>query len=304
MEFLSTNFVMDYVEANPKPLNELGEFVYTRTYSRWLEHRGRREYWHETIKRAVEFSMAQEYRHVRDMGFKPDLKKLRDEAQTLFKNIYDLKQAPSGRSLWIANANEAVNENFILGQFNCSFIQIEQWEDLEDVFYALMVGSGVGIRATKKTARKMPKIRTEFSLTHEPYDYIDSEDRLQGESYLEVTDNEANLTIADSKEGWTTSLRLFFDILTKEDYKDVNSIHINYNNVRPKGERLKTFGGTASGYKPLKEMYDGIQATLQGTIDKTLEPIILDEKGFGEVRPVHILDIANLIGNNVVVGKQ
>jgi hypothetical protein len=74
--------------------------------------------------------------------------------------------------------------------------------------------------------------------------------------------------------------------------------------VRPKGERLKTFGGTASGPEPLSEMFQGIDDTLKNKIDPSLEPIQLDEKGYGRARPIHILDIANFIGANVVVGGR
>ncbi len=34
IEFLQVDWVKAQIEKNPKPLSELGEFVYTRTYSR------------------------------------------------------------------------------------------------------------------------------------------------------------------------------------------------------------------------------------------------------------------------------
>lgn len=51
-------------------------------------------------------------------------------------------------------------------------------------------------------------------------------------------------------------------------------------------------------------MFEGIKNVLTNKIDTTLDPIETDDKGYGNVRPIHILDIGNLIGNNVVVGKQ
>lgn len=62
------------------------------------------------------------------------------------------------------------------------------------------------------------------------------------------------------------------------------------------------FGGTASGHEPLREMFEGIDKVLKNQIDPHLAPIACDEKGYGKVRPIHILDIGNLIGANVVVG--
>lgn len=131
---------MGHVNVLQKPLTEIGEFVYYRTYSRWLAHRGRREYWHETIKRAIEYNMALEYSHMKKNGMKIDLKRMKKEAEKLFVNIYQTKQFPSGRTLWIGNANEKVNENFVLGNFNCSFLNISNWDDLGDLFYLLLVG--------------------------------------------------------------------------------------------------------------------------------------------------------------------
>lgn len=36
--------------------NPAAEFVYYRTYSRWVEELSRRETWDETVNRVVEFS--------------------------------------------------------------------------------------------------------------------------------------------------------------------------------------------------------------------------------------------------------
>src|SRR5690606_9411561 len=89
---------------------------------------------------------------------------------------------------------------------------------------------------------------------------------------------------------------------TDKEFEDVHTIKVSYNSVRPKGERLKTFGGTASGHEPLKEMFEGFDNVLKNKIDTHLKPIETDEKGYGQIRPIHILDMGNLIGANVVVG--
>lgn len=302
IEFLSTKFVEEYVKNNPKPLNELGEFVYYRTYSRWLPNKGRREYWYETVKRVVEYSMALEYSHIRKIGFTPNLKKLKNEAQKLFANIYNTKQFPSGRSLWIANANETVNEKFVLGNFNCSFVLVEKWSDLKEIFYALLVGTGVGIRSTKKTAKKLPKIRTNVKILHSEYEPVEVEQRLEHTTVKVLDNGFAKIYVGDSKEGWTEALDEYLRILTDKQFNDIHTIKFSYNSIRPKGERLKTFGGSASGYEPLKEMFEGFSKVLINEIDTSLDPIEVDEQGYGNVRPIHILDMVNLIGNNVVVG--
>ena len=103
---------------------------------------------------------------------------------------------------------------------------------------------------------------------------------------------------------WVQAADRYFDILTQEEYEDIHTITISYNSIRPKGERLKTFGGTASGHTSLLEMFDGFDKVIKNQIDPSLDPIEVDEKGYGQVRPIHILDMANLIGANVVIGGK
>jgi ribonucleoside-triphosphate reductase len=302
IEFISNEFVQKVVTNNPKPLSELGEFVYYRTYSRWLEHRGRRENWQETVKRAIEFNMALAYKHTRDIGYKVNLKEMKKEAERLFKNVYETKQFLSGRTFWVGNANPKINKEFVLGNFNCSFINIVNWDDLGDLFYLLLVGTGVGFKSTKKMAAKMPKIRTNVKLLHSDYKPVAVEQRLEHTKLTRFENGFAKIYVGDSKEGWVESLREFLKILTDKEYEDVHTIKISYNSVRPKGERLKTFGGTASGHEPLREMFEGFDNVLKNNIDSHLAPIETDEKGYGHIRPIHILDMGNLVGANVVIG--
>ena len=97
IEFLDREWVLEQVDKNPKPLTPLGEFVYYRTYSRWVDSLGRREYWHETVKRAIEYNMSLEYSHLVSVGIEPNMKRMRKEAEELFLNIYNAKQFPSGK---------------------------------------------------------------------------------------------------------------------------------------------------------------------------------------------------------------
>ena len=150
----------------------------------------------------------------------------------------------------------------------------------------------------------MPKIRTNVEFLHDEYNPVKPEERLENTKVTDLENGFVKIYIGDSKEGWVQSLNEVFNILTSKEFDDVHSIKFSYNSVRPKGERLKTFGGTASGHEPLMEMFEGINKVLTNQIDPTLDPIEVDEKGYGHIRPIHILDFGNLIGNNVVVGKQ
>ena len=52
---LTDEFISKYKHMN-SPMQQLGELVYYRTYSRWLPEEKRREYWWETVRRAVEYN--------------------------------------------------------------------------------------------------------------------------------------------------------------------------------------------------------------------------------------------------------
>lgn len=299
---LSKDF-LDRYDDFPSHMNDLGRFVYLRTYARFLDQLGRRENLKETVSRAVTYNINLELRHRKKLGLPIDMAAIYKEAELLFDNIFNLRQFLSGRTLWIGGASNGVAEKFPLANFNCSALSIRDWEDMADLFYMLLVGTGVGFKSTKKFAREMPKIRTNVTLVHKDYEPVEPHKRFDDTVLLlNKETGVAKILIGDSKEGWVQSLRYFFDILTKEEYEHIHTIHFNYDYIRPKGERLRTFGGTASGPEPVREMFEGFDKTLKNQIDPTLDPIEVDEKGYGHVRPIHILDMGNFIGNNVVVG--
>ncbi|WP_156337113.1 ribonucleoside-triphosphate reductase, adenosylcobalamin-dependent [Paenibacillus dakarensis] len=302
-------------------MNPLGQFVYLRTYSRWLPEKGRRETWRETVRRATEYNVSLGVKHMDKIGYGADIEWHRKEAELLFDNMFHLRQFLSGRTLWVGGAENGVAEKYPLANFNCSFVNIAAWSDLGDLFYLLMVGTGVGFKCTKEMAANLAPIRTNTTLLHSDYEPVPKSARYERTQFRDMTNGYAKIYVGDSKEGWVESLRLYLDILTQTKYEHIHTVKISYNSVRPNGERLATFGGTASGPEPLREMFEGINRVLKNEIDPSLAPLKYASAKYAEVnadgetftdyeppivykrvRPIHILDIGNLIGNNVVVG--
>jgi adenosylcobalamin-dependent ribonucleoside-triphosphate reductase len=301
-QLLTNEFIAKYPDF-PAHMNALGKFVYFRTYSRFIPEKGRRETWRETCQRATEYNVGLGIKHLKKIGYAVDYDKFRKEAEDFFDSMFNLKQFLSGRSLWVGGADGGVAEKYPLANFNCSFVNIRSWDDLGDLFYLLLVGTGVGFKSTKEFAANLPPIRTNVAVKHELYTQRYPLTKEPNTS-LHIIDGgyKAVIHVGDSKEGWVESLRTFFRLLTDSQYESVKSISIYYDYVRPKGARLNTFGGTASGHEPLREMFDGITKVLHNEIDPSLEPLEDVGNGYKRVRPIHILDIGNLIGNNVVVG--
>ena len=296
---LTKTFLSGYPD-HPAHMSPLGLFTYYRTYSRFLPELGRRETWKETVSRAVEYNVGLERTHRVKIGLPVHYDKLKEEAQDLFDAIFNLKMFVSGRTLWMGGT--PVADKFPMANFNCSFTNIEEWSDLGELFYLLMVGSGVGFKCTKEMAARIAPIRTNTNLIISPYNPLPEDQRIEKTDLRTLDNGFAKIYVGDSKEGWQKALNLYLQILTDTGFENIHTIKVSFNSVRPRGERLKTFGGTASGPEPLMEMFDGIDKVLKNQIDSTLAPIETDERGYGKVRPIHILDIGNLIGNNVVSG--
>jgi ribonucleoside-diphosphate reductase alpha chain/ribonucleoside-triphosphate reductase len=325
-KLLTDKYINKYPDF-PSHMNTLGSFVYLRTYSRYLPELGRRETWKETVRRSVEYNVQLHIKHAKKIGIPFVFSELKQEAETWFDSMFNLDQFLSGRTLWVGGSDNGVADKYPLANFNCSFVNISKWEDLGDLFYLLLVGTGVGFKSTLNMAKNLAKIKTDVVVEHVPYEgkkyhlehsrmakLVETEDG-QYEPYADAfwSDDEEEkeviefngvygIDVGDSKEGWVEALNLYIKLLTNRRYSDVHKIVFCYDAVRDKGARLKTFGGTASGPSPLQEMFSGFDRVLKNQVDVTLAPIEVDEDGYGHVRPVHILDMGNLIGNNVVVG--
>ncbi len=282
MTYLTDDFLSSYDNKEvPFGGNGLGHFVYLRTYSRWLEDKQRRENWRETVKRVVEYSM--------NLYTGPATKEeLQREAELMFDAMFNLKVFTAGRTLWIGGTE--AEKRFGSANFNCSFVVMDKISAFTDLFHLLMVGAGVGFRILINDVNKLPAFNTHIVVAHKPYNgKIPDERREDTVQFEERADNEpasVHIVIGDSKQGWVEALGLYLAAMQRQD---VESIIFNYDSVRPYGEALKTFGGRASGHQALKRMFRNIHKTIKSADD-------------GKLLPIHVLDIANHIGYNVVVG--
>jgi ribonucleoside-triphosphate reductase (thioredoxin) len=299
----SEKFLGQYPDF-PSHMNAIGTFVYLRTYSRYLPEKGRRETWKETVTRSVQYNVNLARKHIEEMNLPITYRELMDEAQEWFHAMFNLEQLLSGRTMWVGGAENSVADKFPLGNFNCSFTTIEKWEDLADHFYLLLVGTGVGFKHTFKMAENIAPVRDDFKVTHKEYEDQYSLGVRQAETVVVPSKRADKVTIyvGDSKEGWVDSLRQFFKFITLKEYEHIKEIEFVYDFVRPVGSRLHTFGGTASGHVPLMEMFTNFEKTIKNEIDPTLEPPKRLHGAYVQLRPIHVLDMGNFLGNNVVVG--
>jgi adenosylcobalamin-dependent ribonucleoside-triphosphate reductase len=301
-KYISWDFYQKYLEIEP-PFGQLGVIVFLRTYSRFIPELKRREKFAETCLRVVEYSLS--------LDTVSDLQAKVAEAEQLFDCLFNLRGFASGRAYWIAGTKQT--EKCGSATWNCCFRIMDDISAFSEVFYWLLLGAGVGFSVENKYISKLPKFYTNKVINHYDYDFNNSRfphtevegnsaPHFNGQSYVALTENllivsdeeflrylpkETHylITVGDSKEGWCNALRALMHLMT---LPNVQSITFNYNNIRPKGERIKTFGGRASGHV-------NIQEVLQRTFD------IICASG-GQLSSVDVLDEVNSIGVGVVSG--
>ena len=151
---------------------------------------------------------------------------MRQEASLLFDNMFNLRQFLSGRTLWIGGTQAA--ERCSLSNFNCAALNIYNWVDLCDLFYLLMVGTGVGFKSNRQLITKMDKIRNNTKLIQSAYHPLQKKDRLEHTKLVTLPNGFAKIYVGDSKEGWVEGLREYLSILTKSEYEYIHTIKISY----------------------------------------------------------------------------
>lgn len=162
--------------------NPLGEFVYLRTYARWIKEENRRETWIETVDRYVNFMRE-------NLG-----KKLTDaEYKEVREAILNQEVMPSMRLMQFSG--DAVRRCNVAA-YNCSFIAPTKLRDFAEIMYVSMCGTGVGYSVESQNIQQLPQIKIQTGKTLKTH------------------------IVGDSKEGWCDALTLGLE--TWYDGKDID----------------------------------------------------------------------------------
>jgi DNA-binding transcriptional regulator YdaS (Cro superfamily) len=127
---------------------EYQSFIHLSRYSRWLEDKGRRESWSETVGRLISF-----FKEHIDTNYKGVI--TNKEWDQIEEAILSLEVMPSMRALM--TAGKALDREHIAG-YNCSYIPIDSPRSFDEVLYILMNGTGVGFSVERQYADKLPTI--------------------------------------------------------------------------------------------------------------------------------------------------
>ena len=148
-------------------MDQYQQFIHKSRYARWMPEEVRREEWHETVNRYVDFFKAREQINEK-------------EALKLFNAIHNLEVMPSMRCMMTAGV--ALDKDNVAG-FNCSYLHIDSPRSFDELMYVLMCGTGVGFSVERNFITKLPEIAESFHKT------------------------DSVIVVSDSKIGWASAFR-------------------------------------------------------------------------------------------------
>ncbi len=157
--------------------NSLAEFVYYRSYAKWIPEEGRRETWIETVDRYISFMKD-------NLGNKLTSSEYEEVREAILKQ----EAMPSMRLLQFSGP--AAKKSNVCA-YNCSFIAPRSLEDFAEIMYISMCGTGVGWSVESESIQALPQIQKQTGKVLPTH------------------------VVADSREGWadafTLGLKTWFD---------------------------------------------------------------------------------------------
>lgn len=244
--------------------NSVGEITFLRTYSRKKDD-GTKETWAEVCERVINgmYSLQKDWAKSSRLPWSDA--KAAASAKEAYDRLFNLKWTPPGRGLWVMGTDIVNVQKNSAALQNCAFVSTNEMTKNNPAkpFGFLMEASmlGVGVGFDDKGADKGFEIYEPS--TPQAYD------------------------IPDTREGWQESTSALINSFLKPDQPNWD---FNYDQIRPYGAPIKTFGGTAAGADPLIKLHNHIRS------------IFLGRKGELLTRK-DIADIGNMIGVCVVSGN-
>ena len=152
-------------------MDQYQEYIAASRYARYIDDKGRRETWEETVERFVDYIFTRTPAITNDTA-------LRKEVQ---EAVFNLEVMPSMRAVMTAGKS-ADRDNTCV--YNCSYLPVDDPKSFDEAMFILLCGTGVGFSVESKYITQLPEIpETLFPSEH-------------------------TIMVHDSKEGWAKSFRL------------------------------------------------------------------------------------------------
>lgn len=149
-------------------------FIATSRYARWIEDKGRRETWVETVQRYTD------YLHSKGINLTGQ------DWDDIEGAILELEVMPSMRALMTAGV-AADRDNTCI--YNCSYVAVDDPRAFDEAMFILLCGTGVGFSVERQSISLLPEIP------------------------LALSQGNPTINVEDSKEGWARALRSVIETL-------------------------------------------------------------------------------------------
>ena len=126
-------------------MDDYQKFIAVSRYARWIEDKGRRETWDETVQRYVDYITEKVKGHL--------------PKQQIFEAIKKLEVMPSMRALM--TAGPALERDNTAG-YNCSYLPVDDPKAFDEAMYILLCGTGVGFSVERQYVSQLPEIPQGF----------------------------------------------------------------------------------------------------------------------------------------------
>jgi len=240
-------------------LKEMSNFVFTSKYARYNEKAKRRETWEEAVSRV-------ETMHLKKYSNLP--KEDKDLIKEAFNSVREKRVVPSMRSMQFGGASvEAKNARI----YNCSVRHIDSPRAFSEIFFLALCGCGIGIGLQKQFLDRLPNL-------------VDASDK---------TGAIVTYVVEDTIEGWSDSIEALLNCYFKNTAYSGRKIVFDFSRIRKKGSKIKTGGGKAPGYKPLKNTLSNV---------KNMLDTLIEDRGEKRLRSIDVCDILCYCADAVLSG--
>ena len=152
-------------------MEQYQEYIAASRYARFVDEKGRRENWGETVDRYVDYIFNRTPAITQNADLKTEIRSA----------IYNLELMPSMRAVMTAGKS-ADRDNTCV--YNCSYLPVDDPKSFDEAMFILLCGTGVGFSVESKYISQLPDVPEK------------------------LFDSGGTINVHDSKEGWAKSLRL------------------------------------------------------------------------------------------------
>lgn len=249
-------------------LKALSEYTFYSRYSHYLPNEKRRETWKEAVKRV--FDMHRE-KYKKEIAASEELQR-----EINFAEQQVLKKRVLGAQRTLQFGGDSIFKHEMKG-YNCSFTLCDRLRVFQEIEYALLCGTGVGISVQEQHVRQLP-------------DLIERH-------------NQKTFQIEDSIEGWADAFGVLISSFVSQEnavFPDFSGkfVKFDFSKIRPKGDLIAN-KFVAPGPEGLKQSLEKCRVLIEKRISNA---DFKKDKFANKLRPIDCYDFIAHMSDSVLSG--